>query len=395
MKTKLFLSAALACVMAAPATTQAGPLADATSDMLWGIEISGYLDVGSTYAFSRPHGAQRNILGFARSDAISWTNHRAFNDDEGSLIDFHAFQLSIDRLPEDIDEVGFRIDMMYGEDAQLVGGGSGVLDSGHFNMYQAYISYVAPLGNGLTIDAGRFGTWHGYEVIESPLNDNYSRSLLFGLSQPFTHTGFRATYTIDEMWEVSGGVTQGWDTVENNNDSYTGHFALRFMPMENVYIQNSVAYGAEEDGNNSDKTLLYDLVATWQATDQLMVGLNFDWAFAEKSPDNPRYDNSFSDAEWWGLAGYLRYDVTDKLYVALRGEYVEDRHNEIFDAFLPAGQNKVDVWETTLTVGYEVVDGLLTRVEYRHDDANEDIFISKDRLRSSQDTISWEIIYSF
>lgn len=320
MKSKLFLPAILACVMAAPTATQAGPLADATSDMLWGIEISGYFEVGATYAFSRPRGNDRNNLGFRRADG-TWIQHRAFTDDEGSLIDFHAFKLGFDRLPEDIDEVGFRLDMMYGEDAPLIGGGSGVLDSNHFNMYQAFISYIAPLGNGLVLDAGRFATWHGYESPESPQNSNYSRSLLFTGFSPRTHTGFRASYTIDEMWQVSGGVTQGWNTVENRNDSYTGHFALGFSPMETVYIQNSVAYGAEAEDNNSDRTLLYDLVARWQATDQLSVGLHFDWLLA----DNLRPDGSGRDAEAWGLAGYLRYDITDKLYVGLRGEYVDDQ----------------------------------------------------------------------
>ncbi|MBI1390079.1 MAG: outer membrane beta-barrel protein [bacterium] len=373
MKSKLFLIAALACALAIPAS--AGPLADATSDMLWGIEIGGYIDIGSTYNLNDP--------------ATDMNSYRVFDTDDGDFVDFHALQFSFDKLPEDCDEVGFRVDMMYGEDAALVGGGSGVLDDGNLNIYQAYISYIAPIGNGLTIDLGRFATWHGYEVIESGLNDQFSRSFLFGYAIPFTHTGARFTYTINEMWEVGYSLTQGWDTVEDNNDSLTHHIMIRTMPTEQIYIQNSLAYGPEMPGDNGSYTLLYDLVGTYQATEQFLIGANFDWGQTED------YGVGGGDADWWGIAGYLRYDVNDKFYAAVRGEWMNDEDNLRLGAPLIAPDTDVELWEVTLTLGYEVVDGLLTRVEYRHDDADSDIFVDDSGLDNTQDTISLEVIYSF
>ena len=391
MKSKLFLSAVLAVAMAVPVS--AGPLADATADMLWGVELGGYLEVSSTYNLNDPF-----------TDANSY---RVFDTDDGDFVDINAFQLYIDKLPEDVDEVGFRVDMLYGEDAALIGGGDGVLDDGNLNIYQAYISYIAPIGNGLTIDLGRFATWHGYEVIEGGANDQFSRSFMFGYAIPFTHTGARLTYTINEMWEVSYGLTQGWDTVEDTNDSLTHHFAIRTMPTDDIYIQNSIAYGPEDHningvdattglpdgsralGDNGSYTFLYDLVATWQATDQLLLGANFDYGIAED------YSVASGDADWWGIAGYVRYDITDKLYGAVRGEWMNDEDNSRFGA---GAFSDVEVWEVTLTLGYEVVDGLLTRVEYRHDDADQDIFFDDGAAGSTtdtQDTISFEVIYSF
>lgn len=372
MKSKLFLSVVMAVALALPVS--AGPLADATADMLWGVELGGYLDVASTYNLNDP---------FTQANS-----YRVYDTDDGDFVDIHAFQLYIDKLPEDVDEVGFRVDMLYGEDATLIGGGSGVLADGNMNIYQAYISYIAPIGNGLTIDLGRFATWHGYEVIESGANDQYSRSFMFGLAIPFTHTGARLTYTINEMWEVSYGLTQGWDTVEDNNDSLTHHFAIRTMPTDDIYIQNSVAYGPEMAGDNGSYTFLYDLVATWQATDQLMLGANFDYGNAEDATV------AGGDADWWAIAGYVRYDITDKLYGAVRGEWMEDEDNTRFGA---GAFSDVEVWEVTLTLGYEVVDGLLTRIEYRHDDADQDIFAddSTGTFDDSQDTIAFEVIYSF
>ncbi len=375
MKSKLFLSVVMAVAMALPVS--AGPLADATADMLWGVELGGYLDVASTFNLNDPDGMMNSA--------------RIFDTDDGDFVDIHAFQLYIDKLPEDVDEVGFRVDMLYGEDAPIIGGdsipgnGDNPLADDNLNIYQAYISYIAPIGNGLTIDLGRFATWHGYEVIESGGNDQFSRSFLFGLAIPFTHTGARLTYTINEMWEVSYGLTQGWDNVEDNNDSLSHHVAIRTMPTDDIYIQNSIAYGPEMVGDNGSYTFLYDLVATWQATDQLLLGANFDYGNAEDATATG------SDADWWGIAGYVRYDITDKLYGAVRGEWMEDQD----DVRFLSGFGEVEVWEITLTLGYEVVDGLLTRVEYRHDDADQDIFADESTFEDSQDTIAFEVIYSF
>ena len=73
---------------------------------------------------------------------------------------------------------------------------------------------------------------------------------------------------------------------------------------------------------------------------------------------------------------------------------MEDEDNTRFGA---GAFSDVEVWEVTLTLGYEVVDGLLTRIEYRHDDADQDIFAddSTGTFDDSQDTIAFEVIYSF
>ena len=53
---------------------------------------------------------------------------------------------------------------------------------------EVYASVLAPVGKGLEIDAGKFVTPMGAEVIESDANWNYSRSLLFNYAIPFSTT---------------------------------------------------------------------------------------------------------------------------------------------------------------------------------------------------------------
>ena len=68
--------------------------------------------------------------------------------------------------------------------------------------------YIAPIGNGLKIQAGKINTLIGYEVINAWENPNFSRTMMFGLSQAFTTTGIRFTYPFAKWATASIGFDQ-------------------------------------------------------------------------------------------------------------------------------------------------------------------------------------------
>ncbi len=93
---------------------------------------------------------------------------------------------------------GFRVDFGAGDTANMVNafepGGTDYLKY----VQQAYVSYLAPVGKGLTIDFGKFVTPAGAEVIENKDNFNYSRGLLFALAIPYYHMGARVGYAVND-----------------------------------------------------------------------------------------------------------------------------------------------------------------------------------------------------
>ena len=101
------------------------------------------------------------------------------------------------------DRVGFHVKFNAGRDSDFIGG---------FNISQwadfqeFYVQYLAPVGRGLNIQAGQINSVVGYEVVESPRNANYSRSWLFGLGQPFTTRGVRASYEFNKQISLSVGA---------------------------------------------------------------------------------------------------------------------------------------------------------------------------------------------
>ncbi|MBE7504639.1 MAG: outer membrane beta-barrel protein, partial [Verrucomicrobiales bacterium] len=99
---------------------------------------------------------------------------------------------------------------------------------------------------------------------------------------------------------------------------------------------------------------------------------------------------------WWGAAVYAKYQLTDVVSIALRGEYFHDddgtarvqdldrnyRDNENWDfhnggdgdnpEWGPLWVNSTDLWSVTATVGLDLWENMLCRLEYRLDIASSD-----------------------
>jgi hypothetical protein len=78
------------------------------------------------------------------------------------------------------------------------------------------------------LKAGKFVTLLGYEVIESPLDLNYSRGYLFSLAIPLTTTGGLVSYSFTDWLSAQAGLVLGWDrsNTDNSGPSGTGQIAV-------------------------------------------------------------------------------------------------------------------------------------------------------------------------
>ena len=116
---------------------------------------------------------------------------------------------------------------------------------------ELYAEYIAPIGNGLKIQAGKINTLIGYEGINSWENPNFSRSFMFGLSQAFTTTGIRFTYPLASWGTVAIGLVNGWDNIEDNNRGKTFEWKVDLTPHEKFGIAFFGSYGAEQSNGNA------------------------------------------------------------------------------------------------------------------------------------------------
>ena len=359
---------------------------------LAGLQMSGYADVSFIY-------------NFAESDPSESRGNRGrvFDTEPGGFTP-HAFELVMEKPMSDDMPIGFRTDLFFGDDAELIHStglpvlrdenADGLTDTSVFDLQQAYVTARAPVGDGIDFKVGKFVTLLGAEVIESPANWNFSRSYLFGYAIPFTHTGALASYPLGEFGSVTGGVVNGWDIVDDNNNAKSLLGNITVTPLEGLTLSLNGITGAEQAGNNRDKRTVVDLVATWQPMEKLTLMANYDYGFESAGKNTAGFDTK----GWTGLALYSKYDLTDTWSLAGRWEWFDDKDNFRTGFTSIGGGTPADINFSgyTLTSQWKLYEHVLARLEYRHDTASEQVFFhDANGFTNYQDTIAAEMIYHF
>ncbi|MCH2187348.1 outer membrane beta-barrel protein, partial [Myxococcota bacterium] len=103
--------------------------------------------------------------------------------------------ISIDKAPTEESRGGFHMDLQAGALTQTDGYNGGISIAPNVGIYSAYVSYLAPLFNGVQIDAGIMPTIIGWEVEQQNANWNITRGATWSM-QPVTNTGVLVTVPI-------------------------------------------------------------------------------------------------------------------------------------------------------------------------------------------------------
>ncbi len=297
---------------APPQAPASAPLHSGEARPWWRqITTDGYLSLSYTYNDNEP---------IPRIDQFRVFD---FNDDDPQL---DVAQLVIQRAIAEPKQFGFRIDLIAGSGVPEVTASYGLFRdrqtgvAHHFDIPQLLVSYIAPLGNGLRFDVGKFVTHLGYEVMGGydGYNDNFSRGYIFGYGIPFTHTGLRATYAFNS--KITGMVMacNGWDDVQRLNHGYTLGAQLALTTSRTTSISFNFIRGPERPRDSKDQRNVGEIVATWKPASR--VTLSADALYGhEENGVAPGYD-----AIWKGLAGYAKYNLTKSFSLAFRGEVFGD-----------------------------------------------------------------------
>ena len=191
------------------------------------ITFNALLDGYYVYNFNKP----KNTSGAPGSNGPGSRNY----DQADNSFSLGLAEIGIAKAVNDASRLGFTVKLAYGPTADAV---ASSIDQNNKNILQAYGTYLIPAGGkDLTVDAGKFVTHMGYEVIEPELNWNYSRSDLFQYFVPLYHAGVRASYPVSPKFTVNGYVENGWNNVSSdNNVSKAYGFELTYTPSSKYSI---------------------------------------------------------------------------------------------------------------------------------------------------------------
>ncbi|HKY71198.1 MAG TPA: outer membrane beta-barrel protein [Nitrospira sp.] len=306
------------------------------------------------------------------------------------------------------DRVGFHVKFNAGRDSGFIGGTS-ISQWADFQEY--YVQYIAPVGHGLNLQAGQINSLVGYEVVESPRNANYSRSWLFGLGQPFTTRGVRASYEFNKQVSLSVGAIAYINSARaDTNFDPLVEYALALSPTDKVKLTLYGVAGPRDgpSGTTGGTMFLTGGFLSLHLSDRTSAVIESYYA----NQSHSSLISAGGNARWDGVAAYLIHDLTEQWGLRLRAEIFEDaggfvacqgttayqpRANVCFGATsevqsVPIAQT---LWEVTGTVQYKPFASLMTRLEYRYDKSNQNVFQLGNRATSYQPTLSLDVIYLF
>ena len=341
------------------------------------VTVNGLVSASWSYNLNRP--------------ASGTNQYRVFDFDDDSF-KLDVVDLVIQKAVSKAGDAGFRVDAAAGASIPRMTAASGLFrdpatgKAEDFDLQQAFVSWIAPVGNGLRLDVGKFFTTVGYEYVDrhDGYNDNATRSFLFGYAEPVTHTGVKATYAFSDKVSALFMVTNGWDVVKDNNSSKSLGAGLTVTPSPKATFSAYYLYGNERTDDDSDARGLLDVVATLKPTDTVTVGFNLDWGTERGLAAGG------GTAGWWGVAGYLRLGVTPTFAAILRAEYFDDQ-----DGVRTGTVQKLK--EVTLTPELKVGPHLVFRGDLRVDFSDGEVFEDSDGAftKKEQPTFLLNAVYLF
>ncbi len=385
-----------------PPTSEPAPVVTADDrknlDFLHDTTINLGLDTYYGYNFNNPIGRVNLLRAY---DVLS----NEFSLNQASLIVEHAPDVSAGR------RWGGRLDLQFGQATDTLQGNPSNEPRPQIyrNIFQAYGTYVAPLGKGLTLDFGKWGSSLGIEGNYTKDQMNYSRSFWFGFL-PFYHMGGRASLPVNDRFSLNYWVVNGTNQVEATNGFKDELFGFTAKPSKSINwtmnyylgqehpdrapasscgpipVQPGLCFVAISPAPNG-RTHIFDSYVTWQATPKLTFALEGDYVI-QRLWKNAAPGESSAPAHADGGAAYAQYQLTPKIALATRAEYMSDRQG-LFSGVPQA------LKENTVTFDYKLANGFLMRYEWRRDFSNQPSFLSDVQgiLKQDQNTATLGLVW--
>jgi len=409
---------------------------DSTTSTAGKMVMSGYLDSYYNMALNDPKSG--NTMGYYANSPAAVGYARAFD----RLDKQFALGLVQTKFTYTNSKSEAVVDLTFGPNAQLGNFGnqynfgaasysptnankSALYGSG-IAIKQAYFTYKAT--SKLSFTAGQFGTHIGYEVIDAPVNYNYSLSNLFN-NGPFYHVGAKATYAFSDKVSLMVGAVNNWDAMTDWKKQKSAIAQLFFTPVSgwNVYV-NYIG-GKNDDPFKVPTTAIdpnvntvysvsglsytrhmFDLTTGYQISDKFYMGLNAAYGFytfrdtlgdlVKGTKDAGFTKDNSAKKQWGGVALYSNYKISDVVGVGVRLEHFNDNAGV---RYINGTNNSL-----TITVPITVADGQLTfRPELRMDSGTLGYVLgtgekgkglyedNKGGQQKTQTTIGMSAVYKF
>jgi hypothetical protein len=319
------------------------------------VSLHGYADIYYGYNVNRPADGANFIPG------TGTTGKRANN---------LALNLMAIDVACDLDPVAVRLVLHYGTGSEVLYAGEprgAAIGPEVFKYVQiATISYKAPLGRGLLIEAGIMPGHVGFEVFPSKDNWNYTRPWILEFV-PYYAAGIKLAYAFTDHLSAQLYLLNGWQIIGENNEAKTVGTQIAWS-SDRLSAALNTLFGPELPGDNTRMRVIGDAILTVRPTAWLSLAASADVGY-QQLPGQDGGPDSY--ALWWAAYGWARAQARPWLAFAARGGYYDDR-----DGFMSGTAQGLG--EATLTIELRPQKSYILKIEGRYDRSTADVFATSE-----------------
>jgi hypothetical protein len=326
------------------APTTEGPRAEAAASA-W--HYGGFIDLGYSLSFNFPE----NHLFRNRS-----TTPRV------NELDLNMAAVYIKKDMTEESRLGMELAVHGGQDAKDFGFGVNSPKVHHSDWYRQFgranVSYLAPVGTGLTIQAGLFNSLIGYDSLYAKDNFTYTRPW-GGDYTPYLMFGVNAAYTFNERWAGTFYVINEYFHLQDTNNVPSYGAQVAYRPSAPWTMKETIYYGPDQSNTSMQFWRLFsDSIVEWKSH-PLTIAFEYQIGTEElATPGTPRIFWTAAQLPiHWVIDGHWRATVRPELYWDRNGR-------------LTGSEQFIKAVTTTLEYKfpYRWVN-TIARLEYRYDES--------------------------
>lgn len=239
------------------------------------------------------------------------------------------------------------------------------------NIYEANVGVKLSKTKNLWIDAGILPSHIGFESAIGADCFTLTRSMM-AENSPYFETGAKLSYSADNgKWDMAILVLNGWQRmqrVEGNTTPAFGH-QLTFRPSGRVTLNSSSFIGNDFPDDERRMRYFHNLYGQFQISDRLALIAGFDIGAQQKEKSSDDYDT------WYTPVLIAKYSPTEKVSIAARGEYYQDKNGVIIGS---GTENGFQTFGASINVDYQILPNLVWRTEVKSLNSKDAVFLNRD-----------------
>lgn len=237
--------------------------------------------------------------------------------------------------------------------------------------------------NQITVSAGVFQAFYGYEFDDVHLNQNYSNGYVYGISTAGV-MGAKVDYAFADKWNLMLALFNNLYQREEESNDGNKAFAVNLSYTDDPFWVAATYINSTEPDNTTYNML--DLVGGFVLSDKFTLG----YSVQNISVRGGLLGNG-GEANITAAALYPLITLSDKISIGIRGEILLDEESFYVGQFNPDDEvtfDKSTLYNITASLNYNISENVKVTPEIRLDGASEAIFTTIGRELVKDDSFA-------